>query len=52
MITRVCIISVAVEPGQHVVQGQELAVMEAMKMQVRATFPSIAQDGNVLLLVG
>ncbi|CAE7585507.1 pccA [Symbiodinium microadriaticum] len=27
------LISIAVEPGQHVVEGQELAVVEAMKMQ-------------------
>lgn len=27
------IVSVNVEPGQHVVDGQELCVMEAMKMQ-------------------
>ena len=33
------VVTVAVAPGQHVTQGQTLAVLEAMKMELRLTAP-------------
>jgi biotin carboxyl carrier protein len=46
------VISVAIEPGQHVDAGDELIVIEAMKMNNRIRAPRAGTVGKILVQVG
>jgi biotin carboxyl carrier protein len=46
------VISVAVEAGQHVAAGDELIVIEAMKMNNRIRSPRSGTVGRILVQVG
>jgi biotin carboxyl carrier protein len=43
---------VAIEPGQHVDAGDELIVIEAMKMNNRIRAPRAGTVGKILVQVG